>query len=92
VVGPALTVGTDAAFSGVLGVVATDPDVYFTVEMAGSVAVRRQVPTDDMPCLRGRAVELIEALSIRSSLPAGTPAEWRQLMNGLATVFDSEPE
>ena len=90
-VGPALTISADDAFSGALGVIATDPDVHFTVDVAGSVAVHDRVPTDDMPCLRGSAVELIEALSIRAPLPAGTCTEWHQLVNGLATVFDSAP-
>ena len=37
-----------------------------------------------------RAVELVEALSLRAPLPASTPAPWRQLLAGLATTFDTE--
>jgi hypothetical protein len=43
----------------------------------------------DAPCLRGSAVDLIEALSVRMPLPADAPAEWHRLLNGLATVFDA---
>ena len=46
-------------------------------------------PTD-APCLRGNAVELVEALSLRVPLPASTPIEWQRLLGGLATVFDAE--
>jgi uncharacterized protein (TIGR03083 family) len=85
-VGPALTVGTNA-FRGELGVDATDPDVAFTIAITDDVAVRDGVT--DAPCLRGAAVELIEALSVRAPLPAGTPEQWRTLVTtGLATVFD----
>ena len=40
----------------------------------------------------GTAADLIEALSIRSPLPEGTPDEWHVLAHGLATVFDTEFE
>ena len=41
------------------------------------------------PCLRGDAVELVEALSIRAPLPDSAPPEWHELLVGLATAFDT---
>jgi hypothetical protein len=84
-IGPALTVGT-TAFRGELGVDATDPDVAFTIAIADSVEVRDGISNG--PCLRGPAVELVEALSVRAPLPADTPEQWRTLLTtGLAAVF-----
>jgi uncharacterized protein (TIGR03083 family) len=91
-VGPALAIGDTKAFSGELAVLATDPDVRFTLEVGESVAVRHGSAPDHAPCLRGAAVELIEALSIRAPLPAGTPGEWRQLVSCLARMFDTGSE
>jgi uncharacterized protein (TIGR03083 family) len=88
-IGSALAMGSGTAFSGVLGVVASEPDVYFTVVIDDSVHVRHEAPSADMPCVRGPAVELIEALSIRAPLPEGTCAEWHEVMHSLATVFDT---
>jgi hypothetical protein len=91
-VGPTLTIGDANGFSGTVGVLATDPDICFTVDVGESVAVRRDSPRAHTPCLRGHAVDLIEALSIRAPLPHDTPNEWRRLVQGLATAFDTELE
>ena len=56
------------------------------------VVIRCDVIDVGAPCLRGTAADLIEALSIRSPLPEGTPDEWHVLARGLATVFDTELE
>jgi uncharacterized protein (TIGR03083 family) len=89
-VGPALTIGDPNAFSGALAVLATDPDVCFTIEVGESIAIGHDSPGVDTPCLRGGAVDLIEALSIRAPLPPGTPDEWHRLVHGLAIVFDTD--
>ena len=75
---------------GVFSVVASDPDVSVRDRSRRIAAVREHVPVPDAPCLRGDAVELVEALSLRTPLPASTPAPWRQLLGGLATTFDAE--
>jgi uncharacterized protein (TIGR03083 family) len=90
-VGPALTISAGNATSGQLAVVATDPGVAFTLEVGESVVVRREPPSADAPCLRGRSVELIDALSVRAPLPDDAPAEWHRVVHSLATVFDTEP-
>jgi uncharacterized protein (TIGR03083 family) len=88
-VGPALAITRANMCSGAFAVVATGPDDYFVLEVGDSVAVHNDSPTAPTPCLRGDAVELIEALSIRAPLPSDTPSEWQALVRGLATVFDS---
>ena len=91
-VGPALTISRGRASACVLGVVASDPDVRFTLEVADAVVVRDGTPPADAPCLRGDAVELVEALSVRRPLPAGAPEGWHELTRALATVFDTVPQ
>jgi hypothetical protein len=86
---PAFAISTGNAHPGVFAVAATDPELQFTVDIGDSVAVRDGSGPHDAPCLRGGAVELVEALSIRAPLPASTPLEWHQLLVGLATAFDS---
>jgi uncharacterized protein (TIGR03083 family) len=90
-VSPALAIGTGTAVAGVFRVDATDPELSFAVQVGQSVAVRDGSAPADAPCLRGAAVALVEALSIRAPLPASTPPEWHHLLEGLATAFDSEP-
>lgn len=87
---PALAIGTGQELSAVLAVEASDPDVRFVLDVGESVAVRDEAASSDVPCLRGDAVALVEALSLRSPLPASTPTEWRELLGGLASVFDVE--
>jgi uncharacterized protein (TIGR03083 family) len=89
-VGPALAITLNTAFAGQLAVAASDPDVSFTLDVGESVAVRNTAPAPGTPCLRGSAVTLIEALSIRAPLPADTPREWHALVTGLASVFDND--
>ncbi len=91
-VGPAITRGRDDAFSGNLAAAATGPDIRFTLTVGESVAVRRDEAPPDVPCLRGNAVDLIEALSLRAPLPSEAPNEWHRLLHGLATMFDAELE
>jgi len=89
-VGPALTISGDTPLVGELSVAATDPDVSFALTVGDAVNVRDESSVADAPCLRGNAVALVEALSIRAALPADAPLEWRQLVTGLATVFDND--
>ncbi len=91
-VGPAITRGRDDAFSGDLGAIATGPDIRFTLSVGESVSVRRNEAAPDVPCLHGNAVDLIEALSLRAPLPPDAPSEWRRLVRGLATMFDTEAQ
>jgi len=89
-VGPALTISQGDPCVGEFTVAATDPDVSFTLAVSDAVNVRDGAAPGDAPCLRGNAVGLVEALSIRAPLPADAPRAWRQLVTGLATVFDND--
>jgi uncharacterized protein (TIGR03083 family) len=84
---PAFAVTTDSGLSGAYGVETTDPASAFVVEVGDVVTVRNDNAPHAAPCLRGDAVELVEALSIREPLPDSTPVEWHQLLGGLATAF-----
>jgi hypothetical protein len=86
-VSPALAMGFANVPAAVLAVDATDPDVVFVLDVGESVAVRDGV-SGEAPCLRGDAVELVEALSLRAPLPPTAPVEWRTVLEGLATAFD----
>ena len=68
---------------------ATDPDVSFSIEIGDSVVVQAGAAPTGAPVLRGDAVELTEALSIRAPLPDDTPAEWHVLLGGLDAAFDT---
>ena len=62
----------------------------FTLEVDDTIVVRSVAPPPTVPCLRGPAVDLVEALSIRLPLPPETPTEWRALAKALATVFEEQ--
>lgn len=88
-VGPALSAGRPGAFAGTLAVAATDPDLQFVVAAGTTVTVHSGPGEAAIPCLRGAAADLIDALSVRTPLPPGSPDEWRLMMEGLATAFDT---
>lgn len=88
-VSPALGIGLGSAPAGTFGVEATDPDIRFVLEVGASVSVRDETPATTVPSLRGDAVGLIDALSLRAPMPISTPIEWTQLLEGLATAFDA---
>jgi uncharacterized protein (TIGR03083 family) len=88
-VSPVLGMGMGSACEGSFAVDATDPSIRFVLEVGESVAVRDVAVAADVPCLRGDAVSLIEALSLRAPMPSSTPIEWSQLLGGLATAFDA---
>jgi uncharacterized protein (TIGR03083 family) len=90
--GPALALSQGVSIAGEFAVVARDPDARFVVAVDESVSVRDGATATDAPCLRGGGAELVEALSIRAPLPVGTPAEWYDVLNGLASTFDAELE
>jgi uncharacterized protein (TIGR03083 family) len=87
--GPAFAISTRGALAGEFTVETSDPESCFALEVGDSVMVRDRAAARDVPCLRGGAVELLEALSLRAPLPSSAPAEWRQLLGGLASAFDA---
>jgi uncharacterized protein (TIGR03083 family) len=87
---PAVAVSTGGAVADAFAVEVHGPDDAFVLEVGEAVAVRSGGDGGGAPCLRGDAVEVTEALSVRAPLPAGTPEAWCRLLDGgLATIFDA---
>jgi uncharacterized protein (TIGR03083 family) len=86
---PAFAAAAGTARRGVLGLVATEPDVTAAVEVDGRVRVRSRPASGPDLELRGGAVDLLEALSLRAPLAAPVPDQARWLGEGLAVVFDA---
>jgi uncharacterized protein (TIGR03083 family) len=87
---PALAIGTGHTVAGRFAIEATDPRLRCVLDIGESVAVRDDMALPGVPCLRGEAVALVEALSIRSPMPPSAPPEWIRLLQGLATAFTAE--
>jgi hypothetical protein len=83
----AFALASGLTIAGEFGLSANDPMLCCVLDVDGSVAVRDDVAPPGAPSLHGDAVALIEALSIRTPLPATVPAEWHQLREGLAAAF-----
>jgi uncharacterized protein (TIGR03083 family) len=77
--------------TGVLAARVTEPDLNFVLEAGECVTVRDEMPPPEAPCLRGEGALLVDALSLRSPLPASIPIEWREVLGGLATAFTTGP-
>jgi uncharacterized protein (TIGR03083 family) len=89
-VSPALAMGLHGTVTGSFAVEATGPDVAFVVHVGDSVVLDDDGDRTGLPCLRGSALDLVEALSLRAPLPDDSPDEWRQLLGGLGTAFDAD--
>ena len=87
---PALAIGTGHTIAGRFAVEARDLQLSCVLDVGESVAVRDDLVPPEAPCLRGEAVALAEALSIRRPLPPSAPSEWVGLLQGLATAFTAE--
>jgi uncharacterized protein (TIGR03083 family) len=84
---PAFAITSGNQVNGTYGIETSAPTTSCVVDVGDCVTVREGPAPSDAPCLRGDAVELLEALSIRASLPSSTPLEWRQMLGGLETAF-----
>jgi uncharacterized protein (TIGR03083 family) len=85
---PGFLINDGPGCEGRFAIDAHDPDIRFWLEVDGStVHVHDGAAPDGTPCLRGDAVALTEALSIRGPLPDDAPSEWHDLIGGLATAF-----
>jgi uncharacterized protein (TIGR03083 family) len=89
---PAFAMGSPTAPKGLFSVTTSDPESCFTLDVGDTVSVAPGATAATAPCLHGDAVELLEALSLRVPMPTSAPVEWRQLLGGLATVFDTRVE
>jgi len=75
----AFAIRSSHTITGEFALHANDPTLCCVVDVGKTVAVRDDVAPRTAPCLRGDAVALVEALSVRIPPPASVPAEWRQL-------------
>ena len=91
-VAPVLAFSSDPTRRGALAIDATEPDVGLVIEVGTTVVVRSGTAPSDALRLTGRAVDLVDMLSIRTPLDQPVPPERRWLIEGLATVFDTEVE
>ena len=89
VVSPVLGLGLGRARAGVLAVEATDPASRFVLEVGDCVSLRDESFDRDAPCLRGDAVEMTEAVSLRIPMSPSAPIEWSRLLGGLEAAFDA---
>lgn len=93
---PTLAVSWNRPSEGRYVVNATDPGCIFTLQLDQTVTVVNgdldSSVERDAPCLGGRAVDLVEALSMRIPLPTATPQPWRELLGGIAMAFDAPPQ
>jgi uncharacterized protein (TIGR03083 family) len=78
------------ALAATFAVEATEPAVCCVLEVGERVILRDDTAPREVPCLRGDAMTLVEALSVRAALPAPAPPEWLGLLEGLATAFTAE--
>jgi len=83
----ALAVGSDDGVAGAYAIRGTDPTLHLVLDVGECVVVRDDVGLLEAPCLRGDAVALVEAVSVRSPVPTSIPTEWQQLLEGLSNVF-----
>lgn len=92
---PALAFAVGAGGSGggrrgdVLAVEATDPAVRFVLDVGESVTLRDAPLELDVPCLRGDAAEMTEALSLRRPMDPDAPPEWTEILGGMEAAFDA---
>ena len=85
--GPGFLISGGDGCRGRFAVDAHGSPTQFWLEVDDSVHVHDGGPPGDAPYLRGDAVALTEALSVRAPLPADAPAEWHGLLGGLAAAF-----
>lgn len=84
---PGFLISHGAGCRGRFAVDGYEPDTQFWLEVDDSVHVYDGAPPTDAACISGDTVALTEALSIRAPLPADAPAEWHELLGGLAAAF-----
>jgi hypothetical protein len=70
-----------------LAIEATNPDVAALVEIDGRVSVTEGTGDADL-VIRGDAVELVDALSIRRPLGQTVPVAGAWMLEGLAATFE----
>jgi uncharacterized protein (TIGR03083 family) len=86
--GPGFLINDGPGCEGRFAVDASGPDTRFWLEIDGTtVHVHDGAAPPGTPSLRGDAVAILDALSIRAPLPDDAPPAWHDLVGGLATAF-----
>jgi uncharacterized protein (TIGR03083 family) len=88
---PAFALQADAARAGALALVVERPSAQVLVTVGDDVLVTDDGPPPGALVLRGDAVELLEALSVRRPLHQAVPDEHAWLLVGLREVFETTP-
>ena len=86
--GPSFALAKAPDARGTLVLEVTDPDARIVVAVDGVVRVRSGDDPGDV-VLRGRAVDVLEQLSIRAPFDQDVPPKSRWLLEGLAEVFET---
>ena len=87
--GPAFALQSSSGHTGTLALEVERPAARIVVTVRDDVHVTEGDAPDGAVVLRGDAVDLAEALSVRSPLRQSVPDDQAWLVAGLATVFDS---
>lgn len=88
----AVSVLAGASGACTLLVEARDPMSSFALDLAEGVVIREDGRDPGRhPSLRGGAVDLIEALSMRAPFPEDLPEEWARTLRPFTTVFGTGP-
>ena len=91
VIGPVLGLSLGTTPANIVAVEATDPAMRFVIEINESVSLHDEEAAADVACLRGDALALVEALSLRSPMASSSPVEWSSLLlGGLAAAFGAD--
>jgi uncharacterized protein (TIGR03083 family) len=85
---PAFVLSGDPTRRGALGVSVVDPDLECWVEVGTSVVVHEGPAPVGTPTIRGRGVDVLEAVSVRRPLEVDIADDQRWLVEGLAEVFE----
>jgi uncharacterized protein (TIGR03083 family) len=91
-VAPVLAFSSDPTRRGALVIDATEPDVQLVIEVDTTVVERHGPALADAIRISGRAVDLVDMLSIRAPFDLAVPEDNRWLLDGLETVFDTRIE
>jgi uncharacterized protein (TIGR03083 family) len=88
---PAFALQADGARAGALALVVEQPSAHVLVTVGDDVLVTDDGPPSGALVLRGDAVELLEALSVRRPLHSAVSDEHAWLLVGLREVFETTP-
>lgn len=89
-IGPSFVLANTPDARGTLVLEVTDPDARIVVSVDGVVHVHEGNDVGDV-VLRGRAVDVLEQLSIRAPFGQPVPDDARWLLEGLSEVFETQP-